>query len=126
MKASKDLKMNVKTLPENVNKPKFEKNKDYEPDQFENFGDLVSTGTQGEKLVPIDQDVAISVNDMIVKQDNFWTCTVCQFKSMNRGHLKEHVETHIEGLEFPCNYCGKIMRSSNAFRQHVGKFHKSN
>ena len=28
LKASKDLKMNVKTLPENVNKPKFEKNKD--------------------------------------------------------------------------------------------------
>ena len=121
-KARKDLK----TLSENVNNPKYEETKYYEPGQFENFGALVSTGIQEKKLVPIDQDVARSVNGMIGKQDNFWTCTMCQFKSMNRGHLKEHVETHIEGLEFPCNYCEKVMRSSNAFRQHVGKFHKSN
>ena len=126
LKDSKNLKMNVKTLSENVNNPRYEDSKYFEPDQFENFGTLVSSGTQGGKLVPIDKDVARSVKDMIVKQDNFWTCTVCQFKSMNRSHLKEHVETHIEGLEFPCNYCEKVMRSSNAFRQHVGKFHKSN
>ena len=125
LKAGKDLKMKVETLSENANSPQYKETKYKEPDQFENFGALLSTGQQGEQLVP-NKDVARSVNDMIVKQDTFWTCTVCQFKSMNRSHLKEHVETHIEGLEFPCNFCGKITRSSNAFRQHIGKFHKSN
>ena len=87
----------------------------------------VSTGSQEKRLVPvaIDQDVARIVDEMIVKQDNFWTCTVCQFKSKNICHLKEHVETHIEGLEYPCNNCGKIMRSSSALRFHLKKCHKN-
>ena len=128
LKASKDPKMNGKTLSENVNHPQYKETKPYEPDhsQFENYGALVSNASEGKKLVPIDKDVATAVNDMIVKQNNFWKCTVCQFKSMNRSHLKEHVETHIDGLEYPCNYCGKIMRSSTTFRQHAGKFHKRN
>ena len=128
LKTSKDPKTNVKTLSsENVNNP-HEETKPYGPDrsQFENYGALVSTASERKKLVPIDKDVIRAVNDMIVKQENFWTCTVCQFKSMNRSHLKEHVETHIDGLEYPCNYCGKIMRSSTTFRQHAGKFHKRN
>ena len=115
--------MKVETLSENANSPQYKETKYDQPDQFENFGALLSTGQQGEQLVP-NKDVAGSVNDMIVKQDNFWNCTVCQFKSTNRSHLKEHVETHIEGLEYPCNNCGKIMRSSAAYRVHLRKFHK--
>ena len=125
--ATKDPKMKVKTLSENINKIQREETTHCEPDhrQFEDYGTLVSTGSQGKRLVPmaIDEDVARSVDGMIVKQDNVWTCTVCHFKSMNRGHLKEHVETHIEGLEYPCNYCGKIMRSSASLRIHLRKFH---
>ena len=81
----------------------------------------MSNGSHGKSLVPlaIDKDVARTVDEMVVKQDNFWTCIVCQFKSINKSRLKEHVETHIEGLEFPCNLCGKITRSSNALRQRV-------
>ena len=121
-----DAKMKVKTLSENVNKPQNEERKHYNPDHrhFENSKALVSTGS----TVPmtVDKDVARIVDEMIVKQDNFWNCTVCQFKSTNRSHLKEHVETHIEGLEYPCNNCGKIMRSSAAFRVHLKKCHKNN
>ena len=123
--AAEDHKMNVKTLSENVNNPQNEETKHYKSDhrQFENSGALVSTVS----TVPmaIDKDVARIVDEMIVKQDSFWTCTVCQFKSMNRSHLKEHVETHIEGLEYPCNNCGKIMRSSATYRVHLRKFHKN-
>ena len=116
-----DAKMKVKTLSENVTKEETKHNK-YNHREFENSGALVSTGS----TVPmaIDKDVARIVDEMIVKQDNFWNCTVCQFKSTNRSHLKEHVETHIEGLEYPCNNCGKIMRSSAAYRVHLRKFHK--
>ena len=127
--ASKDPKMNkVKTLSENVSKPQYKEIKRYEPDhrQFENYGTLVSTGSQAKMPVEIDKDVARIVDEMIGKEDNFWNCTVCKFKSMNRSNLKEHVETHIEGLEYPCNNCGKIMRSSAAFRIHLKKFHKNN
>ena len=130
--ASKDPQMKkAKTLLENVNKPQVKETKSDEPNhtQFENSGALVSTGIQGKPLgtpIAIDKEVARMVDEMIVKQENFWTCTVCQFKSRKISHLKEHMETHIEGLEYPCNNCGKIMRTSAAFRIHFKKFHKNN
>ena len=127
--ASKDPKMNkVKTFSENVSKPQYKEVKRYEPDQrhFESYGALVSTGSQAKMPVKIDKDAARIVDEMIRKKDNFWTCTVCKFKSMNRSNLKEHVETHIEGLEYPCNNCGKIMRTSAGFRIHMKKFHRNN
>ena len=80
---------------------------------------LVPTQSKTKNLIHIDDETARKVAAMIQKQDTFWTCTVCGFKSLKNCHLKEHVENHIEGLEYPCNYCGKIMRSSNSFRKHI-------
>ena len=42
--------------------------------------------------------------------DGMWRCTVCSKVSTRIGHMKHHVETHIEGLSFPCSYCGKECR----------------
>ena len=42
--------------------------------------------------------------------DGMWRCTVCSKVSTRVGHMKHHVETHIEGLSFPCSYCGKECR----------------
>ena len=52
------------------------------------------------------------------KQNSLWTCKVCGFASIQRGHLAEHVEKHMEGLEFPCKLCGKLLRSTMSFRVH--------
>ena len=52
------------------------------------------------------------------KRDSLWTCKVCEFASVQRGHLAEHVEKHMEGLEFPCKLCGKLLRSTMSFRVH--------
>ena len=61
------------------------------------------------------------VESMIVKRDNVMFCTNCDYTSKHGGHMREHVEKHIEGLEYPCNSCGKVMRSSHAFREHKRK-----
>ena len=42
--------------------------------------------------------------------DGMWRCTVCSKVTTRIGHMKHHVETHIEGLSFPCSYCGKECR----------------
>ena len=47
-----------------------------------------------------------------------WICKVCGFKSTNQSHVKCHVETHIEGLEFVCDLCGKINKTTAAFAVH--------
>ena len=34
--------------------------------------------------------------------DGKWMCNICERKMRTRAYVKEHVETHIVGLSFPC------------------------
>ena len=90
----------------------------------EGYGALVSIEPRSTKLSHTDKEIAMMIDSMIKKQDNIYKCTECEFKSKYLSHLKEHVQKHIDGLEFPCTSCGKIMRSSGVLRQHFAKFHK--
>ena len=91
------------------------------------YGAHVSTGTRTKPKVHIEipEETAKKVESMITKQDGSWICLECNYKSTYKGHLKEHAEKHIEGLQYPCNFCGKIMRSYAATRQHIGKYHNN-
>ena len=44
------------------------------------------------------------------KRGEPYTCKICPFHSKHRGHMREHVETHLEGPRYPCNLCGKTFR----------------
>ena len=48
-----------------------------------------------------------------------YLCSLCGQKSRFKGHAKEHAETHIKGLSFPCQNCTKIYNSRNSFRTHL-------
>ena len=39
-----------------------------------------------------------------------WTCKLCGKNTKRKQDLQKHVETHIEGLSFPCHICGSIFR----------------
>ena len=90
-----------------------------------NFGKPVSTESRTMKQFPMDTDTATVVASMIKKQGNVYKCSECDFQSRYTSHLKEHVQKHIEGLEFPCKYCEKVMRSSAALRMHINKNHQT-
>ena len=47
-----------------------------------------------------------------------WSCKVCGYKSKSKDNVRSHVETHIEGLEYVCDSCGKITKTSAAFGVH--------
>ena len=111
---------------------KYDKKSNYSENKFSEITptsssfsySLIPTESKGNKIVHIDEETARQVTALIERQDKFWTCTMCGFKSLNKSHLKEHVENHIEGLEYPCNYCSKIMRSSYSLRKHIMYSHK--
>jgi len=48
-------------------------------------------------------------------------CKQCGKFAKRKEHIKKHVETHIEGLSFPCSTCGKTFRSRNALLTHTYK-----
>ena len=61
------------------------------------------------------------------KTDGGHTCRLCGKTAKLKKDMKYHVETHMEGLAFPCNTSGKelIFRSRNCLRVHLyNKKHK--
>ena len=58
--------------------------------------------------------------------DGLLMCALCgkTAKQKAKGDLKRHVETHIEGLSFPCNHCGKLFTTRNSLHHHVSTYHK--
>ena len=51
-------------------------------------------------------------------------CKVCG-KEGRRDDIKRQIETnHLEGVSFPCNLCGNILRSRKTLSTHISKKHK--
>ena len=58
--------------------------------------------------------------------DGTYICKICGKSSVKkRSHIRNHIETHVEGLSFDCQHCGKDFRSRNLLSQHVHFKHKS-
>ena len=53
-----------------------------------------------------------------------YTCNICNKTSHRRQILSNHVETHIDGFEYPCEICQKTFRSKNSLQSHMSKLHK--
>ena len=69
----------------------------------------------------IDSDTIEKIERMIEKRTSGYSCTNCGHISKHRSHMKEHVEKHIGGLEYPCNSCNKVFRSSGSSRVHKSR-----
>ena len=66
----------------------------------------------------VDPQTMATIESIIEKGLNGYICTKCDFKSNRISNAKEHAEKHIEGLEYPCNSCNKVFRSSLCLRKH--------
>ena len=53
-------------------------------------------------------------------------CIICGKQAVDGRlrNLEYHIETHLEGLSFPCQLCGKTFRSRNAFSTHRSRDHR--
>ena len=54
-------------------------------------------------------------------------CPFCLYDSryyLLQANLKRHTETHIKGIPWPCNICGKVSGSKSGLAQHKAKYHK--
>ena len=73
-------------------------------------------GDAGKSISHLDtdkEDFKVKLDSMMEKTEigeMKFTCKVCGRAFKSRSHMREHVETHIEGLSYPCNQCGKVSR----------------
>ena len=87
--------------------------------------------TEDSPIVSLEPDagniaeVDAKINQHIVKDaDGTYSCGMCGKKSGHIGHLKNHIETHMEGLSYPCQSCDKTFRSRNSFKSHRSQYHR--
>ena len=60
----------------------------------------------------------IELSALLEKTQNVWRCIECNYNSKHRGHVKEHIEKHIEGYSFECQNCDKSFTSRKGLRTH--------
>ena len=71
------------------------------------------------------EDLNETLNSMIRKHGESWSCNYCGKLSNDKRNLKKHVENmHTEGLEFSCPICGKMFRSRQNGYKHTVINHK--
>ena len=66
------------------------------------------------------------IDEMITwdTSSGLYMCNFCS-KTGKIGHMREHVEIHhVDGLQFPCKFCGKSYRSRATVRAHVSRDHR--
>ena len=61
--------------------------------------------------------------ELIVFADKIFRCTVCEKTMTHRGSMRRHLETHLTGLSYNCNLCGKTFRLSNTLANHKSLSH---
>ena len=79
--------------------------------------------TQNIKLNIRNEELDLKIQEMIEKNEGVWTCKVCGKTAMHKGHIKEHVEIHIEGMTHACPVCSKTYTRSTGLRHHITANH---
>jgi len=82
--------------------------------------------TQNLQLNLKSEELEIKIQEMIEKNEGVWTCKVCGKTAMHKGHIKEHVEIHIDGMSHPCPMCSKSYTRSTGLRHHITSTHSVN
>ena len=80
-------------------------------------------------IASFDQEDFSEVNNRIEQHiealdDGKYKCELCGKIASLKHHIKNHIETHLDGLSFPCQLCGKTFRSRNAYSIHKTRNHK--
>ena len=83
-----------------------------------------------DPLVIVNSDLALAevnakINEKIEKcPDGTFSCGVCGRNFKLKGDIKRHVETHIEGISFPCKSCDKAFSSRHSLSSHRSQYHR--
>lgn len=52
-----------------------------------------------------------------------WKCNVCGKTSVYKSHMRNHVETHVQGVNHQCVYCNKKLKTRESLRMHISTIH---
>ena len=113
--------------------PDYKENKDeseaYEADRsVKTFSDsqLVVNSVDIEEGSSIDE-IDKQINNLLSENsEGIFSCNMCgKVGDKFISHMKNHIETHLDGIIFPCHICGKQLKSRNSLSFHKSKYHRN-
>ena len=57
------------------------------------------------------------------KKNGQWNCRECGKMATRKDHMRNHAETHVEGVSKSCNLCGKAFANRASLQQHIYGLH---
>jgi len=92
-------------------------------DSFDNSDcALVTLGEENPGL-NTNRDLDLQIEQMMEKNEGLWQCKMCGKTSKKLGNLKNHVETHIEGVTHTCHICNKTTSTRISLQMHISNIH---
>ena len=72
-------------------------------------------------------EIEQKITECLGKNENGdYICNLCgKVGGKKTTNIKNHIETHLEGISFTCSLCGKQLRSRNSLNNHKSVFHKN-
>ena len=67
---------------------------------------IIALKVNGEELSDIDAKLCEYIEKL---PDRILKCKICGHIAKQMCDIKNHIETHMEGLSFPCQVCGKTL-----------------
>ena len=68
-------------------------------------------------------DVKQLYQELILKENGNYKCTVCEKSMGHKASMERHVEIHMTGLSYECKNCGETFRSRVTLKWHSQSNH---
>ena len=122
-------KLKIKGLEsEDREEPHIQKEEYYkESSSLVDAKDESTTDISKEKIVALTDMSAAdeTIKALLEKIRGGHRCRVCDHFNKDRRDAMEHVEKHIEGLSYSCQFCDRTFRRKRSLRSHVTSQHNS-
>ena len=60
---------------------------------------------------------------MIEKNEGVWRCKICGKTAPRNHNIRNHAETHIEGMSHACHICSKTFPNRPCLSAHISGIH---
>ena len=98
--------------------------KDPNDQESEETSDVKDSGVPSKIKVSGQDEAAKKFVELSTREGGIWNCKVCGYSTKAKNTLQYHMETHFEGLEYPCPHCSKVMASKNSWNVHKSSNHR--
>ena len=53
-----------------------------------------------------------------------WRCNECGKQHYNKSNIVQHVDQHIQGVQYSCQYCERVFKSQGSLNVHITNKHR--